>query len=85
MFALTRRARQRLLASRSADGAAIRSRPSGRPPFHPSRVHVLTPFVERLAMEEQKARVPEPTVLNRTPGELQRRFRKDHRERSSRS
>jgi len=36
------------------------------------------PFVERLATaEEQKAGVPDPTVLNRTPAELQRRYRKD--------
>jgi hypothetical protein len=39
---------------------------------------VLTPFVERLATEqERKARRPEPTVLNQTPDELQRRYRKD--------
>lgn len=48
----------------------------GGPPFHPNRVHVLTPFVERLATEgERKAGVPEPTVLNRSPAELQRRNR----------
>jgi hypothetical protein len=46
---------------------------NGGPPFHPRCVHVLTPFVERLATEEEKkaGRVP-PEVLNRTPAELQR-------------
>jgi hypothetical protein len=40
-------------------------------------VHVLTPFVERLATEdERKAGVPDPTVLNGTPAELQREYRK---------
>ena len=46
---------------------------NGGPPFHPNCVHVLTPFVERLAtVDERKAGVPDPTVLNRTPAELQR-------------
>ena len=49
----------------------------GGPPFHPNCVHVLTPFVERLATEdEKKAGAISPEVLNRTPGELQRRYRK---------
>jgi len=48
----------------------------GGPPFHPNCVHVLTPSVERLATEaERKAGVPEPALLNRTPMELQRRYR----------
>jgi len=35
-------------------------------------VHVLTPFVERLATEEEKkAGLVPPDVLNRTPAELQ--------------
>jgi len=50
----------------------------GGPPFHPNCVHVLTPFVERLGTEEEKKRgVISPEVLNRTPGELQRRYRKE--------
>ena len=46
-------------------------------PFHPNCVHVLTPFVERLATEEErKAGVSDPKVLKRTPGELQRGHRR---------
>ena len=52
----------------------------GGPPFHPRCVHVLTPFVERLATEEeQKAGMVSPEVLNRSPAELQSRFRSNHR------
>jgi hypothetical protein len=41
---------------------------------------VLTPFVERLATEEERqAGMPDQEVLNRTPGELQHRYRHDHR------
>ena len=48
----------------------------GGPPFHPRCVHVLTPFVERLATEEEKRRgIIPPEALNRTPAELQRRSR----------
>jgi hypothetical protein len=37
---------------------------------------VLTPFVERPATEtERKAGVPDPTVLNRSSAELERRYR----------
>jgi len=47
----------------------------GGPPFHPRRVHVLTPFVERLATDEEKRRgVISLHLLNKTPTELQRRF-----------
>ena len=50
---------------------------NGGPPFHPRCVHVLTPFVERLATEkERKAGMVPPQVLNQTPAELQRRYRK---------
>ena len=50
----------------------------GGPPFHPNCVHVLTPFVERLVTEEErKAGVPDLSVLNRTPAELQRKYRKE--------
>ena len=50
---------------------------NGGPPFHPRCVHCLTPFVERLATEEEKkAGVVPPEVLSRTPVELQRRYRK---------
>jgi len=49
---------------------------NGGPPFHPRCVHVLTPFVERLATEEEKRRgIIPPEALNRTPAELQRRYR----------
>jgi len=48
----------------------------GSPPFHPRCVHVLTPFVERLATEEErKVGVADPTVLNRTPEALEGRYR----------
>jgi len=48
------------------------------PPFHPRCVHVLTPFVERLAAEHEKKRgVVTPGLLNKSPVELQRRFRKE--------
>jgi len=47
------------------------------PPFHPRCVHVLTPFVERLATDEEKKRgIISPDLLNKSPAELQRRFRK---------
>jgi len=47
----------------------------GGPPFHPNCVHVLTPFVERLATEEEKkAGTIPPEVLNRTPAELPRGY-----------
>jgi hypothetical protein len=50
---------------------------NGGPPFHPRCVHVLTPFVERLATaDERKAGMVPKDVLNRTPAELQRRYRK---------
>ena len=51
---------------------------NGGPPFHPRCVHVLTPFVERLATDEEKKRgIVSPDLLNRSPAELQRRFRKE--------
>jgi len=51
---------------------------NGGPPFHPRCVHVLTPFVERLATDEEKKRgVISPDLLNKSPAELQRRFRKE--------
>lgn len=44
---------------------------------HPRCVHVLRPFVERLATEEEKEpAMVRPEVLNRGPAELQRRYRK---------
>ena len=50
---------------------------SGDPPFHPRCVHVLTPFVECLATEEERKRETSPPDLpNRSPAELQRRYRK---------
>ncbi len=52
---------------------------NGGPPFHPNCVHVLTPFVERLATgEERKAGLVPAEVLNRTPVQLQARFRSTH-------
>jgi hypothetical protein len=51
---------------------------NGGPPFHPRCVHVLTPFVERLATEEEKKRgIISSDLLNKSPAELQRRFRKE--------
>jgi len=39
---------------------------------------VLTPFVERLAIDEEKKRgVVSLDLLNKSPAELQRRFRKE--------
>ena len=47
----------------------------GGPPFHPNCVHVLTPFVERLATEQEKERgIISPDLLNKTPAELQQRY-----------
>ena len=41
-------------------------------------VHVLTPFVERLATDDEKKRgIISPDLLNKSPAELQRRFRKE--------
>jgi hypothetical protein len=49
----------------------------GGPPFHPNCVHVLTPFVERLATEEErKAGIVSQEVVNRKPAELQRQYAK---------
>jgi len=49
----------------------------GGPPFHPNCVHVLTPFVEPLATEEErKVGMSGPKALNRTPGESQRGHRR---------
>ena len=51
---------------------------NGGPPFHPRCVHVLTPFVERLATDEEKKRgIISSSLLNKSPAELQRRFRKE--------
>jgi hypothetical protein len=51
---------------------------NGGPPFHPRCVHALTPFVERLATDEEKKRgILSPDLLNKSPAELQRRFRKE--------
>lgn len=59
---------------------------NGGPPFHPNCVHVLTPFVERLATpEERKAGIPDAEVLNKSPGELQRRFRAERPARARRA
>ena len=53
----------------------------GGPPFHPRCVHVLTPFVARLATEEEKKEgIAPPEMLNKTPAELQRRYRKEFRD-----
>ncbi len=49
----------------------------GGPPFHPRCVHVLTPFVERLATsKEKRAGVISPAVLGRAPSELQGLYRR---------
>jgi len=73
---------------------------NGGPPFHPRFVHVLTPFVERLATDEEKSPTLQSSdcalassrrrygdgakrgvisldLLNKSPAELQRRFRKE--------
>jgi len=51
---------------------------NGGPPFHPRCVHVLMRFVERLATDEEKKRgILSPDLLNKSPAELQRRFRKE--------
>lgn len=52
---------------------------NGPPPWHPNCQHALTPFVERLATEEERKQgVIAPSVLNKSPAELQRRFRKEY-------
>jgi len=52
----------------------------GGPPFHPNCVHVLTPFVERLATQKEKeSGIVSPDLLNRTPAELQRRYSQGRR------
>jgi len=51
---------------------------NGGPPWHPNCQHALTPFVERLATDEEKKRgIISPDLLNKSPAELQRRFRKE--------
>jgi len=51
---------------------------NGGPPFHPRCVHVLTSFVERLATDDEKKRgVISPDLRNKSPTEVQRRFRKE--------
>ncbi len=56
---------------------------NGGPPFHPNCAHVMTPFVISLATpEERAAGIIEPELLNKTPAQLQRRFRKDFPERA---
>ena len=48
----------------------------GGPPSDPNCVHMLTPFVERSATEEErKAGVISPEVLNRMAAEVHRGFR----------
>jgi hypothetical protein len=52
----------------------------GGPPFHPRCAHVLTPFVEQLATEEERsAGLASPEVLGRPSAELQRRYREEFR------
>ena len=49
------------------------------PPFHPNCVHALTPFVQRLATEEERKRgIIEAEVVSRTPAELQQRFHEEY-------
>jgi len=56
---------------------------NGGPPFHPDCVHVLTPFVERLASkEERRGGFLHPEFLHKSPAELQRWFRKEFPERA---
>ena len=51
---------------------------NGGTPFHPRCVHCLTPFIERLATEEErKIGIVAPDLLNKSPAELQRRFQKE--------
>lgn len=52
----------------------------GGPTFHPRCVHSLTPFVERLATEEEKKTgLAASEMLNQTPAELQKISRKKQR------
>jgi len=51
---------------------------NGGPPFYPRCARVLTPFVERPATDEEEKRgIVSPDLLNKSPAELQRRFRKE--------
>jgi hypothetical protein len=55
----------------------------GGTPFHPNCAHVMTPFVERLATEPEKAAGKiDADLLNKSPAELQRRFRAEFPERA---
>lgn len=55
----------------------------GGPPFHSRCVHVLTPFVERLATPQELERGrTDPSLLNRSPADLQRQFRRGFPERA---
>lgn len=56
---------------------------NGGPPFHPNCVHVLSPFVLRLATpKEQQAGRIEEGLLDQSPAQLQRRFRQEFPERA---
>ncbi len=56
---------------------------NGGPPFHPNCVHVLTPFVDTLATDQEKAAGKiEPELLDRSPAQLQRRFRSEFPQRA---
>jgi len=56
---------------------------NGGTPFHPKCAHIMTPFVERLATPEERAAGKiAPDLLNKSPAQLQRRFRKDFPERA---
>ncbi len=51
---------------------------NGGPPFHPRCVHVLTPFVEQLATEEEKKfGAVTPGLLNRSVADMQRTYRQE--------
>ena len=56
---------------------------NGGTPFHPKCVHVMTPFVERLATEAEKERGKiDSSLLERSPADMQRRFRQEFTERA---
>ncbi len=53
----------------------------GGPPFHHNCRHALKPFVLRFRSPQQlKAGIPDPSILNQSPADLQRRFRVEYPE-----
>jgi len=65
------------LTGEPLDGYPPLSAINGGPPFHPNCRHVLRPFVMRYksAAQRKAGFVKDPSILDQSPAELQRRFR----------